>query len=133
MNTIRNDILKSTATVFERADAVEAQLNRFLKEFHGNVQTKDSQFVDYLFIGNTDWSDYTDYVEHECYQVRELFKEVFMLRKLGTAMVKLFARKRQVSELNIKMIQSWKHHLDRLKEKLMHYNYSVVEFDILYA
>lgn len=128
MNTIRNDILKSTAAVFQRADAIETQLNALLNKFHGNVKTKNTQAVDYDFIGIIDWSDYTDHVNAEVEEVRDLFKEIFNLRKLGMKMITKFYMERQITELSIKMIKSWKYHFEQLKTKLVHYNISLLSY-----
>lgn len=128
MNTIRNDILKSTATVFQRADIVETQLNALLNKFHGNVKTKNTQAVDYDFIGIIDWSDYTDHVNMEIEEVRNLFKEIFNLRKLGMKMISKFNMERQITDLSIKMIKSWKYHFEQLKTKLVQYNISLLNY-----
>lgn len=129
MKTIRNEVLIATTTVFERADMIDAQMTRILNRFHGNVKIHNTDAVMYSMIGNTDWSDYTDDVDCESEQVRELFREIFNLRKLGSRMVNKFNSEQEFPDLYVRAVISWKHHLARLKEKLFHYSYSVNKFE----
>lgn len=125
----RNVMLVATATVFERADLIEAQLNRFLNKYHSDLPVLNTEAVPYNLIGSADWSDATECPEHESEQVRELFREVFRLRKLGARMVNKFANENEFPDLYVRAVISWKHLFGRLKEKLFHYSYSADKFE----
>lgn len=128
MTINRNTALKTIATVFQSSEEIDTKLNKLINNFHGNVPTKEVQEIDYELIGRTDWAVTGEDEHYFINQIRELFKEIFNLKRLGERMIKKITAGRVMTETYVKAIVSWKYHLEILKDKLFHYNFSIVDY-----